>query len=295
MKTLSRETVHSMIGVLFVISGALGLIYQIVWFKYLSLFLGNTTYAQTIVLATFMGGLAIGSAWWGRMVDHAKHPLRLYALLEVGIGFYCLLYPRILELLKNAFISIVISAQLPSDGTMVLLLKFLTSLCSLLIPTILMGGTLPILVRFISHKLNESGRNIAVLYFLNSLGAVIGSVLAGFFFIRILGLSTTVYTAAVMNLFIGGFALVLSAVSMEQENSKAEESENPEILFPRREIMIAGAVAGISGLAAMIYEVAWVRLLIPVLGSSTYSFSLMLVAFISGITIGSFIVSSLVQ
>jgi len=295
MKILSRQTVHSFIGILFVISGALGLIYQIAWFKYLSLFLGNTTYAQTIVLATFMGGLAIGSAWWGRKVDHAEHPLRLYAFLELGIGIYCLVYPKFLELLKSVFISIVVSLQLPSDGTAVLLLKFLTSLCSLLIPTILMGGTLPILVRFISRKLEESGRNIAILYFLNSLGAVVGSLLAGFFFIRILGLSTTIYFAAVVNLLIGGLVILLSMVSTEWRSNKTEETEQPEIFFPRREIILAIVVAGISGLAAMIYEVTWVRLLIPVLGSSTYSFSLMLVTFISGITIGSFIVSSLIQ
>jgi len=295
MKTLSRQTVHSIIGILFVVSGALGLIYQIVWFKYLSLFLGNTTYAQTIVLATFMGGLAIGSAWWGRKVDQAKHPLRLYAFLELGIGIYCLLYPKFLEMLKSVFISIVVSSQLPSDGKAVLILKLLTSLCSLLIPTILMGGTLPVLVRFISHKLEESGRNIAVLYFLNSFGAVAGSLLAGFFFIRILGLSTTVYSAAVVNLLIGGFAILLSVVNTEQDGKKTEETEEPAILFSRHEVIFAIVVAGISGLAAMIYEVTWVRLLIPVLGSSTYSFSLMLVAFISGITIGSLIVSELVQ
>jgi predicted membrane-bound spermidine synthase len=292
--SISRNTLHSFIGLLFVVSGALGLIYQIVWFKYLSLFLGNTTYAQTIVLATFMGGLAIGSAWWGRKVDIAKHPLRLYAYLELGVGMYCLLYPKFLEVLKNVFITIVVSAQIPSDGVVVLFLKFLICLCSLLIPTVLMGGTLPILVRFISHKMEESGRNIAVLYFLNSFGAVVGSLLAGFFFIRILGLSTTIYSAAVVNLMIGGFAILLSLVNTDLGGMTSNKTEEPEILFPRREVVLAIAVAGISGLAAMIYEVTWVRLLVPVIGSSTYSFSLMLVAFISGITIGSFIVSSLV-
>jgi spermidine synthase len=295
MKPLSRQTLHSTIGLLFVISGGLGLIYQIVWFKYLSLFLGNTTYAQTIVLATFMGGLAIGSAWWGRKVDRTPRPLRLYAYLELGIGVYCLLYPKFLELLKSIFISIVVSMQLPSDGTAVLLLKFLTSLCSLLVPTILMGGTLPVLVRFISHKLEESGRNIAVLYFLNSFGAVVGSLLAGFFFIRLLGLSTTVYTAAVINLLIGAFAIILSMWKITSENSEVEATEEAEQLFPRKEVILAITVAGISGLAAMIYEVTWVRMLIPVIGSSTYSFSLMLVAFISGITIGSLIVSAIVR
>jgi predicted membrane-bound spermidine synthase len=214
----------------------------------------------------------------------------------LGIGVYCLLYPKFLELLKSVFISIVVSSQLPSDGTAVLLLKFLTSLCSLLIPTILMGGTLPVLVRFISHKLEESGRNIAVLYFLNSFGAVIGSLLAGFFLIRILGLSTTVYLAAVFNLLIGVFALLLSLWKIPPHNKEVvEELQESEQIYPHREVILAIMVAGISGLAAMIYEVTWVRMLIPVIGSSTYSFSLMLVAFISGITIGSLIVSSLVQ
>jgi len=295
MRPVSRQTLHSIIGLLFVISGGLGLIYQIVWFKYLSLFLGNTTYAQTIVLATFMGGLAIGSAWWGRKVDRSPQPLRLYAWMELGIGMYCLLYPKFLELLKSVFISIVVSMQLPSDGTAVLILKLLTSLCSLLIPTILMGGTLPILVRFISQKLEESGRNIAVLYFLNSFGAVVGSLLAGFFFIRLLGLSTTVYSAAVINLLIGAFAIFLSTWKIDSENSEVEATEEAEQIFSRREIVLAITVAGISGLASMIYEVTWVRMLIPILGSSTYSFSIMLVAFISGITIGSLIVSSFVQ
>jgi spermidine synthase len=295
MTSLSRQTLYSLVSLLFVVSGGLGLLYQIVWFKYLSLFLGNTTYAQTIVLATFMGGLAIGAAWWGRKVDHSKHPLRLYAFLELGIGLYCYFYPRLLELLKSIFISIVASSQLPSDGTVVLLLKLLTCFCSLLIPTILMGGTLPILVRFLSRKLEESGRNIAVLYFLNSFGAVVGSILAGFFFIRILGLSTTIYFAAFINLLVGGFSLFMSWWKISPESAEVNEIPKAEDLFPRREVILALAVAGISGLASMMYEVTWVRMLIPVIGSSTYSFTLMLVAFISGITLGSLIVSSVIQ
>lgn len=295
MKSLSRQTLHSLVGILFVVSGSLGLIYQIIWFKYLSLFLGNTTYAQTIVLATFMGGLAIGSAWWGRRADQSKHPLRLYAVLEIGIGIYCYFYPKFLEILKAIFISIVASSQLPSDGTTVLLLKLLTSLCSLLIPTILMGGTLPILVRFISNKMEEFGRNVAVLYFLNSLGAVIGSILAGFFFIRILGLSTTIFFASLVNLILGGAAMLLSWRKVSSESIEIQESQNSGVIYSTSEVILAIIVAGISGLASMIYEVTWVRLLIPVIGSSTYSFSLMLVAFISGITIGSFIISSKVH
>ncbi|MEK7670335.1 MAG: fused MFS/spermidine synthase, partial [Bacteroidota bacterium] len=213
---MKKENLYAVVGILFVISGALGLIYQIVWFKYLSLFLGNTTYAQTIVLATFMGGLAIGAFWWGRSADKSKQPLSLYAWLELGIGVYCLLYPSFLSFLKDSFVYVVQSLSLPSDSAVVLVLKLIVSLVSLLLPTILMGGTLPILVRFISERVEESGKNTAILYFLNSLGAVGGSLLAGFFFIRLLGLSTTIYVAATANILIGFAAWTLGRRSVHE-------------------------------------------------------------------------------
>jgi spermidine synthase len=171
---MNKQTIYGVIATLFIISGATGLVYQIAWFKYLSLFLGNTTYAQTVVLATFMGGLAIGASLWGRKADRSKSPLKLYAGLEFFIGLYCIVYPGLLSVAKNAFISTVHAFQLPSDGGAVLILKLLISAVMLLFPTILMGGTLPVLVRFISNSLEESGKNVATLYFLNSLGAEIG-------------------------------------------------------------------------------------------------------------------------
>ena len=143
--------------------------------------------------------------------------------------------------------------------------------------------------------MEESGKNVAVLYFLNSFGAVVGSILCGFFFIRLLGLSTTISAAACVNLVIGFAAFFLS----RKGTPTAEKSSTPSPISPRifskSEITTAIAVAGISGIAAMIYEVTWVRLLIPVFGSSTSSFSLMLIAFISGITIGSWVVSKVMH
>ncbi len=293
---MSRKSLHTLIALLFVLSGAIGLVYQIVWFKYLALFLGNTTYAQTIVLATFMGGLAIGSALWGRRADRAGSPLRLYAVLELAIGVYCLLYPVLIVVVQNAFILVARELGLAPGSSTTLILKLLVSVAMLLPPTILMGGTLPILVRFISRRLNESGRNVALLYFLNSLGAVLGSAFAGFFLIRMIGLRATILSAAVFSLVIGFIALVASMLrTTATVEERLDESSEEEHAFTRTEVVAAIAVAGISGMAAMIYEVTWVRLLIPVLGSSTYSFSLMLVGFISGITLGSLIVSSAVR
>ncbi len=289
---MKKETLLGLIAVLFVVSGASGLVYQIAWFKYLSLFLGNTTYAQTIVLATFMGGLAIGASLWGRRSDRTKHPLKLYALLELAIGAYCLLYPWLIEILRSLFISLVLRTGLPSDSLTVLVLKLLISILTLLFPTILMGGTLPVLVRTISLDIKESGKNVATLYFLNSFGAVVGSMLGGFLMIPIVGLRATVYCAGVVNLCVGGVAWLLARTWREQ-TIEPIQSDTTHMTFSERDIRLAVLVAGVSGLAAMIYEITWLRLLIPVIGSSTYSYTLLLVAFISGITIGSWIASRL--
>ncbi len=290
---MTRQTLHAIIAVLFILSGAAALMYQIVWFKYFGLFLGNTTYAQAIVLATFMGGLAIGAWLWGKRADRTERPLAIFAWLEIFIGLYCLLYPHILELVKSAFISIVLSLELRSDGSTVLIMKLAASVTTILIPTILMGGTLPVLVKFISKRIEESGRNVAILYFLNSFGAVVGSVLAGFFFVRIVGLQATIYSAAALDLAVGLISLLLLKIAGNIDEFEYDERRTyPEVPVTDAQVKAAVLIAGFSGLAAMIYEVAWVRMLIPVLGSSTYSFSLMVVAFISGITIGSWIVSA---
>ena len=292
---LSRQNTISIVALLFVISGAVGLVYQIVWFKFLSLFLGNTTYAQTIVLATFMGGLAIGSAWGGRRADREVHLLRTYAYLELGVGLYCVLYPSILGWVGWGFVHAAHGMGLTSGQGMTLALKLLVSLCTLLFPTVLMGATLPVLVRFASSHVRESGRNIAVLYFLSSFGAVIGAILAGFFFVRILGLHLTIYCGSAVSMIIGGTALALSRMRLapgSEEGSTGEE--------PGEEVNAAGqyaaiAAAGLSGAAAMVFEVTWVRMLIPVLGSSTYSFSIMLTGVIAGITAGSLLAAALLR
>ncbi|HXG37505.1 MAG TPA: fused MFS/spermidine synthase [Bacteroidota bacterium] len=292
---INRQHLLSIIALLFIVSGIAGLMYQIVWFKYLSLFLGNTTYAQTMVLASFMGGLALGAALWGKRADRSKNPLALYAWLELGIGVYCLLYPLLLDLVKSVFIGIVVRSDLPSDSSTVLFLKLLVSVVTLILPTMLMGGTLPVLVRFISHRIEESGKNVAVLYFLNSFGAVVGSLLGGFFFVPMVGLQATILSAVGINLVVGVVALVLSRARIEEVATEEPQTVEPTESFSDRQIRVAILVAGLSGFASMVYEVAWVRLLMPLLGSTTYSFTLMLVAFISGITLGSWIVSVVIS
>lgn len=290
---LNKKNVKTIIGLLFVISGMAGLIYQIVWFKYLGLFLGNTTYAQMTVLATFLGGLALGNFLFGRNADAVKNPVRVYSLLELTIGLYCFSYPALSSILGNVFLSMSSNLNIETQLFVFNSFRFLISAILLLIPTALMGGTLPVLSKFFVEKISESRKEVALLYFLNSFGAVIGVIFAGFILIKDFGLEITNYTTAAINVLLGvaAFALSFSIKNFLAEvkplTEVPEEQAHNKNISP--EVIIL--VAGISGMAALLYEMVWTRLLINFFGSSTYAFSIMLLSFIGGITIGSFIIS----
>ncbi|MFI5253449.1 MAG: fused MFS/spermidine synthase [Bacteroidota bacterium] len=283
---------------LFIFSGICGLIYEVAWSKYLSLFIGNTAYSIMIVLATFMGGLALGSYYWGKYADRFTNRLKLYGILEIAIGVYCLFYPFLIGICEKIFLTIATGLDAESDQVVLLLLKFLLSFATLIIPTFFMGGTLPVLSKFLTRTIRDAGKDVATLYYINSMGAVIGAGLAGFFFIRLYSLDGAVAIAAVMNLLIGTIALIVArkiqGVS-EPETISEEVPVTTDQQFSPLAVRLAIITAAMSGFIAMVYELAWTRLLANILGSSTYSFSLMLIAFISGITLGSWIVSLIIR
>lgn len=290
-----RAGIKTILAVMFVISGAAGLVYQVVWFKYLSLFLGNTTYAQMAVLASFLGGLAIGNFLIGKRIESYKNPVRIYAFLETAIGIYCLLYPSLSSAAGDLFINSAAGLRIESQFFFFNLMRFALSSAMLLLPTIAMGGTLPALSVFFVDNSADSRKDIASLYFLNSFGAVVGIVFVGFVLIKTFGLDTTIYATAVINIIVGAAAFVVSkkAPGVERSSEPANE-ENLSVTQTSADKSLARVlilVAGLSGMAALLYEMVWVRLLINFLGSSTYAFSIMLLSFISGITIGSLIVS----
>lgn len=279
---------------LFILSGICGLIYEVAWSKYLALFIGSTAWSHMIVLATYMGGLALGAFYLGRYSDKVLNQLKLYGLLEVGIGIYCLAYPFIIEIVGNLFIHTASSFS----GGGLLTLKFLMSFITLILPTFLMGGTLPILTKFVSKNISDSGKNVAVLYYINSIGAVIGTGLAGFFLIRTYGVEHTVWIAAFFNILIGLAAIAFSKSIKPNSQTKISTAVKEDAslqTFSITAIRIAVYTALASGFIAMLYELAWIRLLSNILGSTTYSFTLMLIAFISGIALGSLIVSFIIK
>jgi predicted membrane-bound spermidine synthase/tetratricopeptide (TPR) repeat protein len=277
---------------LFFLSGMGGLIYEVVWARYLSLFLGNTAQAHTFVLATFMGGLAVGYFLFGKMADRAGSALNLYGWMEIAIGLFGALFVPLLGWLGSAYVSLVSRHGL--DSIFAAPAKFILIALLLVVPTVLMGGTLPVLSRFAVRSLREVESQVGWLYFVNSLGATAGSLLAGFFLIRLFGLNLSIVVAVMLNLLAGLVALALRPWEKGERNSAVSPTaldDPPRYSYTPWQIRIAILGIALSGGAALIYEIAWIRLLSLVLGSSTYSFSLMLAAFIAGIASGSFIVS----
>ena len=242
---------------LFFLSGSAGLIYEIVWAKHLSLFLGNTAQAHTIVLATFMGGLALGYCVFGKIADRAGSGLKLYGWMELVIGVYGLLFVPLLVWLGPAYIALV--SRLGFDSLFTVTLKFILPILLLLVPTTLMGGTLPVLSRVVVHALGEIRREVGRLYFVNSLGAVVGTLLAGFVLVPRFGLNLSVTLAASLNLLVGCVALAIrpwEKGTRERGASQPIQGEETGGLYTSWQIRIAILGVALSGGAALIYLAA---------------------------------------
>lgn len=286
--------IRVLIAVGFFLSGMAGLVDQVVWSRYLGLFVGSSTAALTIVLATFMGGLAIGNHVFGRLVDAMptdRRALRLYAILEAWIGLWCVFFPEILGLATRAYITIAAPLGFGATGTGPL--KLALAAATILPPTILMGGTLPVLARIVTTRVADVAASVGRLYFVNSFGAAFGAALAGFLLIPALGLDPTIRSSGAVNLLLAVvFALALRGRSTF-ERPPAPGADVGGDRFSSRQRLVVMAVIGAAGAVSMIYEVVWTRLLSLVMGGSTYSFTIMVTTFITGITLGSLATSRL--
>jgi predicted membrane-bound spermidine synthase len=269
---------------LFFCSGATALVYEVIWSKFLSLMFGSTVYAQTVVLAVFMGGLALGNRIFGRRADRMQQPVRVYGLLEVAIGIYAFAFPALDRIADFAFVRLGTGI---ADRTVALLaLKGGMSVALLLGPTVLMGGTLPLLASWLQKSCGDARRRSARFYSVNSLGAVAGAGAAGFFLMPSLGLEAALQLTAFLNVVIGGIAFLLgrddSAPSTAAKSSAPAAEEQP----PRAGSWAVGIVA-VTGAVSMGLEVLASRSLALIFGSSLQAFAIVLMAFILGIGLGS--------
>ena len=302
----------------FFLTGLTGLAYELVWIRLLILVFGSTQFAVTTVLTVFMTGLALGSLLFGRFIDRPfgkgstyPHPLKVYGLIEIALGIYCMLSPQVFELLRSTYLITFggIGGGTPGtvsfEGT-----QFFLSFLGLIIPTTLMGGTLPILVKYLTKSKGQVGRSTALPYAINTLGAVTGCLATGLGALYILGVRSTIYAAGIIDIVIGIILIVAvkgRASKIEEEpevplgiaplgTAPVEETEAPievgvgEKEASRRDLIIIAAFT-ISGFCSLAYEVLWTRILSLVLGSSVYAFTIMLATFLAGISLGSIAIS----
>jgi predicted membrane-bound spermidine synthase len=270
---------------LFVLSGACGLAYEVVWTRFLGLFLGNTVLVHTVVLGTFMGGMAAGSLLVARRIERIAAPLKAYGWLEIAIATYALSFPW----LSAAAESVVTQAgaALGPGAPLLVLVKLGAAAALLLPPTLLMGMTLPLLTahaeagRRASDGVYGDGANW--LYGANCAGAVLGTLVTGFGLIPGLGLTATVLGVALVNAGIGFVAVAAGGRAARLVPTLRVVSARSPHPDERRTLW---AIA-LSGATAFLYELVWTRLFSVSLGSSTYAFTLMLAAFISGLALGS--------
>ena len=271
---------------LFTVSGACGLVYEIVWMRRLALVFGSTTLAVSTVLAAFMGGLALGSLRFGRVADRDPvRALRVYGRLEIAIGILAVAVPVLLKAASAVYLGL--EPALEGSPFLFFALQFVLAAGVLVLPTTLMGGTLPLLSRYAVASFSDVARRVGALYAANTLGAAAGVGLATYALLPDLGISAAERLAAAANLAVGGIALRL-ARSSEAPGREAEPAEAPapEPAAPSGfRVLLWGAAA--SGLCAMVFEVAWSRTLAMVLGSSVYAFGMMLAIFLAGLSIGS--------
>ncbi|MEW5768464.1 MAG: fused MFS/spermidine synthase [bacterium] len=274
----------------FFLSGATGLISEIVWTQELTLIFGRTVPAIITVLSAFMAGLSLGSFWGGRAIDRAEaKALKMYAWLAGSLGLFALLMPSLFSAANYIYTGRLAGLAFYS----LILSRFLVSFGLLLIPTTLMGAALPVISRFFIGNLSEMGRKVGCLYGLNTLGAALGSLAAGFIMLQLIGLAGTNYMAAVINLGIAGLVVSFNSRLGKYKEPRTQDtaplsrhSGYPQSGCAIRHWLILIGL-GLSGLASMVYAVTWTRILNQVLGSSVYAFSTMLTIFILGMAAGS--------
>ena len=271
----------------FFISGLCGLLYEVVWIRVAGTVIGNTTFALGTVVGVFMAGLALGAWVGGRAADRRSGAalLRLYALLEGGIALSAAAVPFLLTASEPLFKVLwnAVGEITPVYAALRVVLMGLV----LVVPTTLMGATLPVLTRWLSDSSRAAAGEAGRAYAINTFGGVAGTLASGLWLIPSYGLRATTSIAVVLNL-----AIAAAALSLARGKSGAVEPTLAPEPPPRR---LALAVSALSGVASLIYEVAWTRSLVLSLGSTVYAFTLILTAFILGLAAGSAVSSRLIH
>jgi spermidine synthase len=288
---MRRDPFFPLLLLCFFLSGLAGLIYETAWTREFTFVFGTSNLAVATVLAAYMAGLAAGAALAARFAQRVRRPVLAYGLLELGIGLAALAVPLAIQASRALYVGLFGGqAGLPGvGGPPTAIFYGICSFLILMVPTAMMGATLPLLARHAVRREEEIGARIGLLYATNTAGAVAGTLLAAFVLLPALGLRQTIWIAALVNgtVFLAAWGLARSAGT-----TAVPAAVEPARPSPGRIPWILPLIFG-SGVVSFTYEVLWVRLLEHVLGGSVYAFATMLASFLAGIALGSALASRL--
>jgi spermidine synthase len=288
---LAARSHEGVLRLLFVGSGCAALIYEIVWLHLLRLVIGASSLSVGIVLASFMGGMFLGSLLFARYVRDHHHPLRVYALLELGIGLFGLLMPLVLPAVRFIYVGLV------GYGALGIALRAVIAAVVLLPPTTLMGATLPAIARrYSTGRRGMSG--LAGLYAANTIGAVAGSLLSAFYLLAVWDVWVATFAAAALNALVGSYAFRLGGIIPRRMDGGTRAAATAMPAAPRtdpdllRLVYLGTALSGFTALGA---QVIWTRLLTLLFGATVYAFAIILAVFLGGLGIGSALAAYLLR
>jgi spermidine synthase len=269
-------------SLIFFLSGATSLVYQVAWMRKLSLFFGSDVYSAAVTLAAFMAGLCIGSWLSGKLTRKVRRPLFAYGVVEAAIAGYALVFSAILQFLDPS-LTTVYRDTFVAHPSLYQLSRAAIAFLALLPPTALMGATLPLVMQHFAVADRLLGRRLGHFYAMNTMGAFAGTLLAGFAVLPLLGIWRSIALAAGVNVAIAvaAIALAMRSESIEIELSSAFRAPK------HRPRSLAILTIGISGFAALALEVVWMRILVVSFSATVYAFSIMLACFLAGIFMGS--------
>jgi spermidine synthase len=270
-----------LVHLLFFLSGSTGLIYEIIWSRKLGLVFGSTVYAVSTVLTVFFTGLALGAWLIGREMDRGRNPLKTYVTLELLLGVFGIASPLIFIGIDTVYYHI--QPWVASQLAALTAVRFALSFLGLLIPTTLMGATLPVLVKLVVTDDEDVAADAGRLYAINTLGAALGTLLAAIALIPLFGVNGSLYLAGGINLAIAAVAFLAFRNTATPTPTATPAARAPRTPLQNYLLAIFAAI----GFVSMVYQVAWIRLLIQVTGSTVYTFGLMLSVFIVGVGLGS--------
>ena len=281
--------------VFFFVSGACGLLYQVVWTRKLVLLFGTTSYAVSTVLSIFFLGLGLGSVWGGRLADRSPRPLWWYGVFECVVGLWALFF--VFAVTYGEDLVVALLRQFEFSRGMGVLLRGMLALILLFVPVSLMGATLPLLSRFVTREAMVRGNRIGALYTLNTFGAVAGCFLTGFFLIAAFGYTRTTLIGAVANVLVGAMAWAVSRRHEGRDAAAEPGGRHSTIATPNMtgwQYLIIAAFF-LSGFCSLGLEVLWTRLLSIIFLGTTYAYTSMLTTLLLGIALGSAAASAVVD